>query len=334
MRNFFSRLARPSRAPGRLQAPSAQGQEQVHALLNPSGFGSDNVNNFIQAIHDADPQTQWLGIMRRRRRSPATASSVLRPRVSNNSTNILALSPAEDMWRTESQGNMGSSSSTRSVHQSESNSEPHIESHSSSSPPVSLLVEHFEYARSEVSDDAEPVRSYASSYNGPNSQISYEETQEWAFIRDSQAKIFIGSDQDDAVISDTEQMESHNRNVQGMFWSSSEPSGSQGAPIGPVESPSRSLSPGIGSSRAGLWPRPNNRGSRATQRRHKLNTSVLSFNTDETERFTSRVPGVESNHTSPGSSYHSKSSSDSDVSIEQAILDDLRDDEQEDGQMA
>lgn len=293
MPSFVSRLPRPSSARGQLQAPPAQGQAQVNALLNPVAFGSNDLDNLIRVIHEADPQARrGLGIAGRGRPSPAPTSSVSPPQLGTNGTNPLP--PEAGGLENNTEPNYSSTGRVPDPAAS-------TESFANLSPPMNLLIEDGGYAAYSSSPGSQghpllrdlrvAIAVAAADYDSDTSTlVGGVPGADSLFDHDAQE-----FDPDD---SEASLPPSHSGSVQGIFESPGESSGSQ--------------APRNGCGQAGQAPPP-------------LNTSVLSFSTDDTEHFKVRIPG-ESTHTSPTSSYHSYSS---DESMEQTVLDDLREEEGE-----
>ncbi|KUI66974.1 hypothetical protein VM1G_02008 [Cytospora mali] len=310
MSTFFSRMLRPRRARGQLHAPPARGQAEVNALLDPNSIAFDDVDNFILVIQEADPQARGLGIFGGRRPAPA-ATSLISPSPPDTASLHLSWSTGDDdfdsaraatSFISPSQLDTSSPGLSWSIgdhdydpdarmlsdSQAVPDSVAHTDSSRALSPPASLLVE-----------DSQPEAPSSSERSAPGASPPGVSP-----IPDPVGDVGVGPSAP------------YGAGVRGLYGYPGESSDSQ-APDSPGEGPSR---------RPGLGTNQNNGGSQAFQGSLGLNTSVLSFSTNDTDDFTVRIRG-ESTHTSPTSSYHSTIS---DVSLEQTVLEDLRDEERED----
>lgn len=180
MQSFFSRLSRPSRTLGPIQAPPARGQAQVYALLNPNAISSDELDDFVQVIQAADPQyRRGRGIIGRARPSPAPPSPA---------------SPFQgiDVTHPFTPETGSTEINTEPIHSTNQLSDS--ESSWALSPPASLLVEGAASNESSDNTNTPPeggclCSSYASSYsNSPGSQGLYHPPQ-WDLLQNLEAAI-------------------------------------------------------------------------------------------------------------------------------------------------
>ncbi|ROW11277.1 hypothetical protein VMCG_01366 [Cytospora schulzeri] len=291
MPSFLARLLRPSRARGQRHAPPAQGQAQVTALLNPDAFGSDTLDDFVRVIQQADPQAQrGRGLTGRGRHLPTSTSSAPSRQGFNGS---YFLTPETEGSDNDTNSRIGTSYTSGPVASNES--------FVALTPPASLLIE----------ADPGSLHSLASSYN------SSPDSQGPNFLRDLGAALEIAAamhDSDASTLTDSElsadSLYDADDDAQDLSDLGASLPISPGSNLHTSSEPSGSQAPGNGGDQV---PPP-------------LDTSVLSFSTDNSEDFTVRIPG-ESTHTSPASSYHSASSGQSHQSEGEAVLRTLREEE-------
>lgn len=152
-----------------MQASPAKGQAQVNALLNPDVFGSDDLDDFAQVIHAADPQA------RRARGILAIGRASAAPQGTNATYPFTSQAggPENRAW---------------SIHADDHVSEPGVSW--ALSPPASLLIEQADSDESVGDDlDASPEEGsiYSSSAaSSPGSKGSFY-LPYWDAIQDLEA---------------------------------------------------------------------------------------------------------------------------------------------------